>query len=90
MENTTDLEKYKAFYDKQKGNWRKNSKKYYDKIMRLPDETTLEEVQKQKHFIEKRSEYQKKYYEKNKEMICERQRLYRLKIKCKNCDNKNI
>jgi len=54
--------------------------------MRLPEETTLEDVLKQKNFIEKRSEYQKRYYEKNKEMICERQRLYRLK--CKNCENK--
>ena len=57
------------------------SKKYYDRTMKLDDNATLEQVKKQKDMLNKRDNYQKSYYQKNKGIICERQRLYRLKKK---------
>lgn len=57
------------------------SKKYYDKTMKLDDNATLKQLQKQKDILNKRDAYQKNYYKKNKDAICERQRQYRLKKK---------
>lgn len=57
------------------------SKKYYDKTMKLGTEPTLEQIEKQKEMLEKRDAYQKSYYQKNREKICERQRLYRISKK---------
>ena len=54
------------------------SKKYYDKTMKLGTDPTLEQLNKQKDMLNKRDTYQKSYYQKNKDKICERQRLYRL------------
>tara|TARA_R100000951_G_C2513694_1_gene141228 strand:+ start:263 stop:562 length:300 start_codon:yes stop_codon:yes gene_type:complete len=78
------LEGYKKYQaavqtlEKRKEANRKCSKKYYDKTMKLDESATLEQIQKQKNMLEKRDTYQKSYYQKNREKICERQRLYRL------------
>lgn len=53
------------------------SKSYYNKTMKLSEDASLEQIQKQKDMLSKRDAYQKSYYAKNREAICERQRLYR-------------
>jgi len=60
---------------------RKSSKQYYNKTFKLNDNPTAEDIQKQKKVLTKRDNYQKTYYEKNKERIKERQRTYRLRKK---------
>ena len=60
---------------------RKCSKKYYDKTMKLGEDASLIQLTKQKDMLNKRDVYQKSYYAKNREAICERQRLYRLSKK---------
>ena len=73
--------KYQAIVEKRRESNRLYSKKYYDKTMKLDANATLEQLQKQKNMLNKRDTYQKDYYSKNKEAICERQRLYRMKLK---------
>jgi len=73
--------KYQEIVEKRRESNRLYSKKYYDKTMKLDANATLEQLQKQKNMLNKRDTYQKDYYSKNKEAICERQRLYRMKLK---------
>lgn len=82
MDAEQDLKFYKEKYDKQREKWRDSSSKYYKKVMN-PTEDSLEELKKQAVYLEKRANYQKTYYEANREMIIERQRLYRERMKGK-------
>tara|TARA_R110001606_G_scaffold387131_4_gene551561 strand:- start:459 stop:737 length:279 start_codon:yes stop_codon:yes gene_type:complete len=89
MSNFTELpiEQFKLYKDamdtltKRREANRMCSKKYYDKTMKLDENATLEQIKKQRDMLNKRDNYQKSYYQKNKELICERQRQYRLKKK---------
>ena len=74
------LEYFKDKYETQKEKWKRNSKKHYTKVMN-PDENSLDDLKRQKLFLDKRSAYQKTYYEKNREKVIERQRQYRQRIK---------
>ena len=60
---------------------RKSSKNYYNKTFKLSDEPSMEEIQKNTKRIEKRDNYQKKYYNENKDLIKQKQRDYRAKLK---------
>ena len=73
--------KYQAIVEKRREANRAYSKKYYNKTMKLDENATLEQLQKQKNMLNKRDTYQKEYYSRNKEAICERQRQYRIKLK---------
>tara|TARA_R110002072_G_scaffold271842_2_gene431832 strand:- start:1417 stop:1743 length:327 start_codon:yes stop_codon:yes gene_type:complete len=56
---------------------RKSSKQYYDKTYKLKENATASEVEKNKSQLQKRDEYQKTYYDKNKETIKVKQKKYR-------------
>lgn len=56
---------------------RKSSKQYYNKTFKLTDKSTPADVAKNKSSLMRRDEYQKKYYQKNKEIIKLKQREYR-------------
>ena len=68
---------YKEMVMKRREANRVCSKSYYNKTMKLGDDASLEQIQKQKDMLSKRDAYQKNYYAKNREAICERQRQYR-------------
>ena len=56
---------------------RKSSKQYYNKTFKLTDKSSPADVAKNKASLMRRDEYQKKYYQKNKETIKLKQREYR-------------
>ena len=72
-----ELLKYKEIVMKRREANRVCSKSYYNKTMKLGEDASLEQIQKQKDMLSKRDIYQKNYYAKNREAICERQRQYR-------------
>ena len=77
MTEMEELLIYKEMIMKRREANRVCSKSYYNKTMKLGEDASLEQIQKQKDMLSKRDNYQKKYYAKNREAICERQRLYR-------------
>ena len=62
---------------------RKSSKQYYNKTYKLKEDATASEVEKNKSQLQKRDEYQKSYYEKNKDDIKVKQKQYREARKAK-------
>ncbi len=63
--------------EKRRETCRKSSKQYYHKTYKLKNEPTKEQIAKNKEQISKRDIYQKTYYEKNKDLIKQKQRDYR-------------
>ncbi len=69
---------------------RKSSKQYYDKTFKLKENATPEDVEKNKSSLMKRDEYQKSYYEKNKDAIRIKQKKYRELRKQKKLAEQNL
>lgn len=69
------------YVEKRKETCRASSRKYYNKKFKLSETPTEDELKKNKDALEKRDARQKSYYERNKEKILARQKLYRQKKK---------
>ena len=67
--------------EKRKEICRKSSKKYYNKKYKLSENPTQEEVMKNKLALDRRDKTQHSYYERNKEKVKSRQKVYRERIK---------
>jgi len=60
---------------------KKTAQKYYKKIYNAPEGLSQEELDKIEKVKQSRADYQKKYYQKKKDYVCERQKEYRIKQK---------
>ena len=60
---------------------KKTAQKYYKKIYNAPEGLSQEELNKIDKVKQSRADYQKRYYQKKKDYVCERQKVYRIKQK---------
>lgn len=64
---TAELEAFRTKQKKTRENWNKNSKKYYNN--KFKTNTNEQEV---KDRMEQRRQYQREYYKKNKQKVCDK------------------
>ncbi len=86
--NTKNMEELKRAFESmstkleaRRETCRKSSKQYYNKTFKLNENATQEDIEKNKILLKKRNDYQKSYYEKNKEKIKLKQKEYRMRKK---------
>ena len=79
-EEIAELRGYKEMVERRRKSNRESAKRHYHQTMKLGDDATIEQIQIQKKRLEKRDNYQRDYYQKNKERIVIRQREYRAKL----------